>query len=233
MSRLDFFVFDSLVLKQKHNELEEIFCSENDDLFRAYQTTALQSPLAAKNLTIARNAARYILAENGEIDITKVVSAIEHLTNCLYPLGPHRHNEAKPREHLLKMLQSIKQEPEIRERIKKLFVPSYRVIQDLIRNTLALPTEIELTPIHVRQAALTAMFSYLRQDVGSCFATAFAILVHQEYPSLFIKDIDDLLTSGKLTRIIGTREISVPMNLSGCIGELFKPLRVLDLYPDP
>lgn len=77
------------------------------------------------------------------------------------------------------------------------------------------------------------MFSYLRQDVGSCFATAFAILVHQEYPSLFIKDIDDLLTSGKLTRIIGTREISVPMNLSGCIGELFKPLRVLDLYPDP
>ncbi|WP_366223594.1 hypothetical protein [Chlamydia buteonis] len=233
MSRLDFFVFDSLVLKQKHNELEKIFCSENDDLFRAYQTTSLQSPLAAKNLTIARNAARYVLTENGEIDITRVVSAIDHLTKCLYPLGPHRHNEAKPREHLLKTLQAIKQKSEIRERIKKLFVPSYRVIQDLIRNTLALPTEIELTPIHVRQAALAAMFSYLRQDVGSCFATSFAIIIHQEYPTLFIKDLDDLLTSGKLTRIIGTQEISVPMNLSGCIGELFKPLRVLDLYPDP
>ncbi|MFJ1509395.1 hypothetical protein [Chlamydia crocodili] len=233
MSRLDFFVFDSLVLKQKHNELEEIFCSEDNDLFRAYQTTSLQSPLAAKNLTIARNAARYILAENGEIDIAKVVKAIEHLTKCLYPLGPHRHNEAKPREHLLKMLQAIKQESEIKERIKKLFVPSYKSIQDLIRNTLALPHEIALTPIHARQAALTAMFCYLRQDVGSCFATAFAIVIHQEYPTLFIKDIDDLLTSGKLTRIIGTREVSVPINLSGCIGELFKPLRILDLYPDP
>ncbi|BAE80819.1 conserved hypothetical protein [Chlamydia felis Fe/C-56] len=233
MSRLDFFVFDSLVLKQKHNELEEIFCSENDTLFQAYQTTSLQSPLAAKNLTIARNAARYILTDTGEIDIAKVVQATEHLSKCLYPLGPHRHNETKSREHLLKMLQAIKQVPEIRERIKKLFVPSYKGIQDLIRNTLALPPDTTLTPIHVRQAALAAMFSYLRQDVGSCFASAFAIVIHQEYPELFIKDIDDLLSSGKLTRIIGTREISVPMNLSGCIGELFKPLRILDLYPDP
>ncbi|WP_348663389.1 hypothetical protein [Chlamydia vaughanii] len=233
MSRLDFFVFDSLVLKQKHNELEEIFCSENDELFRAYQTTSLQSPLAAKNITIARNTAEYILTENGEIDTTKVVKAIEHITQCLYPLGPHRHNEAKPREHLLNMLQAIKQESEIKERIRKLFVPSYKIIQDLIRNTIALPPEVILTPIHVRQAALTALFCYLRQDVGSCFATAFAIIIHQEYPLRFIKDIDDLLTSGKITRFVGTREVSVPMNLSGCIGELFKPLRILDLHPDP
>ncbi|AHK63602.1 hypothetical protein [Chlamydia avium] len=233
MSRLDCFVFDSLVHKQRPNELEKIFCVEDDELFRAYQTTALQSPLAAKNITLARNTACYILADNGEIDIAKVVLAIEHLTSCLYPLGPHRHNDIKPREHLLKMLQAIKQESEIKERIKKLFVPSYSTIQDLIRHTLALDPGSILTPNHVRQAVLTSLFCYLRQDVGSCFVTAFAIRIHEEYPTLFIKDIDDLLSSGKITRIVGSNEISVPINLSGCIGELFKPLRILDLYPDP
>lgn len=45
--------------------------------------------------------------------------------------------------------------------------------------------------------------------------------------------MDHLLSSGKITRIVNSREISVPINLSGCIGELFKPVRILDLYPDP
>lgn len=233
MSRLDYFVFDSLIHKQKPQELDNIFCAEDDELFRAYQITALQSPLAAKNITLARNTARYILADNGEIDIAKVVRAIEHLTSCLYPLGPYRQDETQSREHILHMLQAIKQESEIKERIKKLFVPSYTTIQDLIRHTLALDSGSSLTPTHVRQAVLTALFSYLRQDVGSCFVTAFAIRIHQEYPKLFIKDMDHLLSSGKITRIVNSREISVPINLSGCIGELFKPVRILDLYPDP
>lgn len=233
MSRLDYFVFNSLIHKQKPQELDNIFCAEDDELFRAYQITALQSPLAAKNITLARNIARYILADNGELDIAKVVRAIEHLTSCLYPLGPHRQDETQSREHILHMLQAIKQESEIKERIKKLFVPSYTTIQNLIRHTLALDSGSALTPTHVRQAVLTALFSYLRQDVGSCFVTAFAIRIHQEYPTLFIKDMDHLLSSGKITRIVNSREISVPINLSGCIGELFKPVRILDLYPDP
>lgn len=232
MSRLDCFVFDSLVHKQP-KEHDNIFCVEDDELFRAYQATALQSPLAAKNIALARNTAHYILTDNGEIDAVKVVRAIEHLSSCLYPLGPQRYDETKAREHLLNMLHAIKQESEIKERIKKFFVPSYTKIQDLIRQTLALDPGSILTPTHVRQAVLTALFCYLRQDVGSCFVTAFAIRIHQEYPILFIKDMDHLLTSGKISRIVGSREISVPINLSGCIGELFKPIRILDLYPDP
>nr|CRI51969.1 Uncharacterized protein BN1224_UZG1_B_01180 [Chlamydia pneumoniae] len=233
MSRLDIFVFDSLIANQDQNLLEEIFCSEDTVLFKAYRTTALQSPLAAKNLNIARKVANYILADNGEIDTVKLVEAIHHLSQCTYPLGPHRHNEAQDREHLLKMLKALKENPKLKESIKTLFVPSYSTIQNLIRHTLALNPQTILSTIHVRQAALTALFTYLRQDVGSCFATAPAILIHQEYPERFLKDLNDLISSGKLSRIVNQREIAVPINLSGCIGELFKPLRILDLYPDP
>ncbi|SPN73905.1 hypothetical protein C10C_0762 [Chlamydia serpentis] len=233
MSRLDIAIFDSIISNQPQSSLEETLCSEDTLLFKAYRTTALQSPLAAKNLNTARKIANYILAENGEIDTVKLVEAIHHLSKCTYPLGPHRHNETKSREHILKMLKLLKEDPQLKDSIKTLFIPSYTTIQSLIRHTLALEPKTVLSTIHVRQAALTALFTYLRQDVGSCFATAPAILIHQEYPERFLKDINDLLTSGKLSRIVGTREITVPINLSGCIGELFKPLRILDLYPDP
>ncbi|ANH78592.1 hypothetical protein [Candidatus Chlamydia sanziniae] len=232
MSRLNRVVFDSLTLKQQSG-LEEILCSENAELFQGYRTTALQSPLAAKNLHTARKIAGYILGENNEIDTIKLIEATNYLIHCTYPLGPHRHNEAKAREHLLCMLKALKENPNLKNHIKALFIPSYTAIQHLIRHTLALDSHVSLSVFHVRQAVLTALFTYLRQDVGSCFATATAILIHQEYPERFLKDIDDLLSSGKLSRVIGTREITVPINLSGCIGELFKPLHILDLYPDP
>ncbi|EPP34447.1 hypothetical protein CP10139811_0734 [Chlamydia ibidis] len=226
-------IFDELISKQEFTPIEKILCFEDDQEFQAYKSTKLQSPLAARNLKISRQLAAYILTDKGEIDNVRVVEAIEALSQKLYPLGPHRHSEAKQREHILNALKVVKEDTTIRDRIKKMFLPSHKSVQDLIRHTLALPESATLTTVHVRQAAIAALFSYLRQDVGSCFASSLAILIHEEYPSKFIADIDDLLSSGKLTRVIGTKEISVPINLSGCIGELFKSLRIIDLYPDP
>lgn len=233
MPRLDESVFHSLTQEPQPHALEEIFCRDDEAGFEAYRTTALQSPLAAKTVRMARETARYILSDNGEIDSVRLVEAIEHLSHCLYPLGPYRHEETQIREHLLRMLKALKESSELKDRIKKLFVPSYVSIQNLIRDTLALEETASISTFHVRQAVLAAMFSYLRQDVGSCFATAPAILIHQEYPHRFLKDLEDLLSSGKLTRIIGSREVTIPINLSGCIGELFKRIRILDLHPDP
>lgn len=233
MSRLDLAIFNALITQRPADERYNIFCLEDPSLFHAYHITRLQSPLAAKNLLLAKETARYILADNGEIDQTKIVKAIDYLSKTLYPLGPDRQDEAKPREHLLNMLHALKKNPSLKESIKKLFVPSYKTIQDLIQHTLALPPNTTLTPFHTKHAALTALFSYLRQDVGSCFASAFAILIHQEHPERFLKDIEALLSTGRMTRTIGAQEITVPMNLSGCIGELFKPIPILDLYPHP
>ncbi|AHH23267.1 hypothetical protein C6H88_04540 [Chlamydia muridarum str. Nigg] len=229
MSRLDVFVFDSLGNKEKASSLEEILCGENPQEFAQYS----RASLAKKNLSIARKLASYILNDQGDLDLGKVVECIQLLTKYLYPLGPHRQEEGPAREHLLKMLEFLHDDQEIKSRLRRFFVPSYAKVQDLIRNTLALSTGETLTVRHVREAVLVSLFTYLRQDVGSCFATALAILIHQEYPLLFVRDLEDLLSSGKISRIIGDQEISVPINLLPSVGDLFKPIRVIDLYPNP
>lgn len=229
MSRLDVSVFDSLANKEKASLLEEVLCGENLQDFTTYSKVAL----AKKNLAIARKLASYILNEEGDLELSRVVESIQLLTKCLYPLGPYRQEEGPIREHVLKMLEFLRDDQEIKNRFRRFFVPSYARVQDLIRNTLALPASETVTVRHVREAALVALFTYLRQDVGSCFATALAILIHREYPLLFIRDLEDLLSSGKISRIVGDREISVPINLLPCVGDLFKPICVMDLYPNP
>lgn len=57
---------------------------------------------------------------------------------------------------------------------------------------------------------LTALLTPLRQKVGSCFATAPAILVQSEMPHLFLRDIQEILAKGKLTRTFGGVEYTVP-----------------------
>lgn len=233
MTRLDQVIFDKLVHQQSLSPVNEKLNMEDMLPFQAYTSLPLQSPLTAKNLALARRIASYILQENGDIDLRKVTECIHGLSQSLYPISPDLYEETPSREHLLRMLQAIKNTPQIQASLKRLFLPSYTEVIRLIRNTLALPEQETLTITHVRQAVLVALFSYLRQDVSSCFASAVAILIHQEYPHLFIKDMEDLLSLGKLTRIVGTKEVSVPFNLSPSIGELFKPIRVMDFYPNP
>lgn len=229
MSRLDVLVFDSFSNKEKTSFLEEALCGENPQDFAQHSKTFL----AKKNLSIARKLASYILNEQGDLEPGKIAESIQLLTKCLYPLGPHREEEGPAREHLLKMLEFLHDNQEIKSRFRRFFVPSYARVQDLIRHTLALPAGEQLTVRHVCEAVLVSLFTYLRQDVGSCFATALAILIHREYPLLFIRDLEDLLSSGKISRTIGDREITVPINLLPCIGDLFRPIRVVDLYPNP
>ena len=229
MSRLDTFVFDSLGKKENSSLLEDILCCEEPQGFAQYKRTSL----VKKNLSIARKLASYILNDQGDFEADKIVESIQLLTKYLYPLGPHRQEEGPAREHILKMLEFLRDNQEIKNRFRRFFVPSYARVQDLIRNTLALPMNETITVRHVRESVLVSLFTYLRQDVGSCFATALAILVHREYPLLFIRDLEDLLSSGKISRIVGDREITVPINLLLCIGDLFKPIRVMDLYPNP
>lgn len=230
MDRFDTLIFRELAQRAPQSYVDALFGTEETDLDRQ---SPLQSPLAVKNLSMARQLAAYILMDNGEIDSAKVVACIESLSRQLYPLGPYRHQETQGREHMLHMLNTLRHNDDIRSRLKKVFLPSYQGVLQLIRSTLALPPTVSLTPAHARQAILTALFTYLRQDVGSCFASTVAILIHREYPLLFIRDLEELLFSGKLTRVIGDREIVVPINLSSSLGELFKQFRILDLYPNP
>ena len=95
--------------------------------------------------------------------------------------------------------------------LKKLTRPlSNKWAEELIRQTLQLPPNMPLTDAHTRQAVLAAWLCYLRQNVGSCFATAPAEIVHEEQPELFLQDMLDLISTGRLRRTFGGIENSVP-----------------------
>ena len=70
------------------------------------------------------------------------------------------------------------------------------------------------------QRALIAWLTYLRQNVGSCFATAPAIVVSEEQPELFFKDLSELFGTGRLKRTFGGVEYSVPFSASWGAGDL-------------
>ncbi len=86
--------------------------------------------------------------------------------------------------------------------------------EKLILDSLLLPPGTTLTDVHVRRAAISAALTPLRQNVGSCFATAPAILIQEEQLDRFLLDLYDLLTTGRLRRIFGGKEYSVPLSLS-------------------
>jgi hypothetical protein len=98
---------------------------------------------------------------------------------------------------------------------KKFSLPlCHKGAEKLIRNSLQLPPKGALTDVHIKRAVISACLMILRQTVGSCFATAPAILIQEEYIDLFLQDLYDLLTQGKLKRVIRGREYSVPLGLS-------------------
>ena len=92
----------------------------------------------------------------------------------------------------------------------------------LIKETLGLPFSTILTDHHIQKAVVAACFAVLRQNVGSCFATAPAILIHEENKEQFLSDLYELLMTGKLKRTFGGVEHTVPLSPSSGVGDLKK-----------
>lgn len=86
--------------------------------------------------------------------------------------------------------------------------------EKLILDSLGLPAHTALTDAHVRRAVISAALTPLRQSVGSCFATAPAIIIQEEQIDRFLLDVYDLLTTGRLLRVIEGKECAVPLSLS-------------------
>ena len=61
-----------------------------------------------------------------------------------------------------------------------------------------------------RRAVLSALLTKLRQSVGSCFATAPAIIIQAEQIHQFLSDIEEIFRLGGLKRTIQGEEYFVP-----------------------
>ncbi|MFZ4100129.1 MAG: hypothetical protein ACOYKZ_07395 [Chlamydiia bacterium] len=86
----------------------------------------------------------------------------------------------------------------------------------------------------VRVAVLSALLTPLRQSVGSCFATAPAILIQREDPGTLLDDLRQLLDTGRLERTAGGETSAVPISLRWSSGLVLRPIPIVaQLFNDP
>lgn len=214
-----------LLRKTTADVVSHIITEEYEEFSRRLDRSQVQESTAARNILRTRQLAQLLIDDKGEINLAILPSVISYLKEHLYSLGPDRQYDAKRQEHILKVLQLLHTNKDFARLIKKFTRPfSNKGAEELIRHALQLPSNTNVTDVHTRQAVLSAWLCYLRQNVGSCFATAPAEIIHDEQAEQFLQDLMDLIATGRLKRTYAGVENSVPLSVSWGSGDLKKPL---------
>lgn len=214
-----------LVYARDGDNFKRVCAEEYNELSKRLDLSKFQESCAVRNVLRTRRLANLLVNDKGEINLPVLPRVIGHLRRHLYSLGPNRQYDSKRQEHLLKVLNALNENKELVRLIKSIDRPlSQKNAEQMIRDTLLVPTSVSLTDAHARRAVLAAWMALLRQNVGSCFATAPGIIVHDEQPEMFLKDVLSLMTTGRLKRTFGGIEYAVPLSISWGAGDLKKPI---------
>ncbi|MCX6989934.1 MAG: hypothetical protein NTX49_02540 [Chlamydiae bacterium] len=173
-----------------------------------------------------------ILDEKGDLQPEALSRMIHLLESEGYIPTPQGYSDRSLTNHILEILRKWENNKSFRFILRKFQMPlCHKYAERIIRDTIGVEVEHTLTDRDLRVAVLSACFFPLRQNVGSCFATAPAILIQKEQIENLLADLYDLVTMGKMIRTIAGKEYSVPLSPSIGIGELKKV--VTNLSGDP
>jgi len=207
------------------DSLEELLCSEHLAICRDFDRTQIQDSWSWRNTQMAREAAEFLIDDKGELKQRVLRKAIRILEQNLHSLGPNRYHDHARISHFLKILHLFFTSQEFVYALKRINRPeNHQGALQLIRDTLLLRENEWVTDAHARRATLSALLTSLRQNVGSCFATAPAIMIQQEQPLQFLADIGQLFGTGRLTRIYEGVEYAVPLSIDWGAGDLYRPI---------
>lgn len=210
------------------DNIKRVCAEEYDELSRRVDATNIQESPSVRNVLRTRRLANLLINDKGEINLGLLPRVITHLTNHLYSIGPNRQFDSLRQERILKVIKLLRDQKDLVQQLRLIGKPHANPIADqIIRDTMQLPAKVIITDAHARRAVLSAWMAYLRQNVGSCFATAPAIVVHNEQPELFLSDIKELLNTGRLKRTFGGNEYSVPLSITWGAGDLRKPITLI------
>jgi len=135
-------------------------------------------------------------------------------------------------EHVKNVLTLFLESNSARIRLRQLSFPlANPYVERLIGYSLLLKKGDKLEKRAISQAVLIALMTFLRQSVGSCFATAPLIIVQQEQIGFLLEDLYDLITRGFLKRVIEGEEYKVPISIKTGHSDLLKiigPEGILD-----
>ena len=187
-------------------------------LAQAIQASQMGDPFRFSALHRARAIAQYLIEHQGNlVTLTMQIKKLHHLF-----LGIDR----LYLEHQIHILEVLEKDPELWKKITSAYLPkSMSATEGIIRYSLQLKGQ-KLEDRHVQQALLSAALTPLRQNVGSCFATAPAITTQQYHLDLFIDDCLQLMTMGVIKRIQNGVELIVPMSPSWGQAESNRPLSI-------
>ena len=185
---------------EKENDPVKTACLEEyDELSKQLDRSFIQESTAVRNVLRTRAMAKLLITEKEEINFPVLAAMLGLMEKELYSLGPQRQHDSKRQEHIVRCLKELQTNKELQKALKSINKPlQHKYAEQIIRDALNLPHNTPLTDVHAKQAALSAWLCYLRQSVGSCFATAPAIIVHDEQPLLFFSDLMELLNTGRL-----------------------------------
>lgn len=205
------------------DNFKKICLEEFDEISGYCDQLSIQESCSVRNVLRTRRLANLLITDQGELHKSFLPKVIQLLEENLYSLGPERQYDAKRQEQILFVLRQLQENAELNRLLKKISRPiSHKHAEQIIRDTLQLPHNQTVTDAHAKRAVLAAWMCTLRQSVGSCFATAPAIIIHDEQPKRFLQDIDELLSTGRLKRTFGGVEYSVPLSSSWGVGDLRK-----------
>lgn len=211
--------------KVRSDELLKILTEEYDDLSKRFERSQIQESGAVRSTLRARKLAALLISDRGELDLALLQRSVILLKKHLYFLGPARLEEALRQQHLLISLEHLLSSKNAQNLIKQFSKPqAHAGAENVIRETLDLPYNTVIHDAHVKQAALSSWLSYMRQSVGSCFATAPAIIIQAEQPDQFLIDLKEMLDTGRIKRVSEGNEIHAPFSASWGVGDLRKPL---------
>lgn len=200
----------------------------------AFDTSIMQSKASWHHLNLSREIANQLIDDQGQINEKVLFCLLDELPQEKYSLSPGKEVEALGMSHIMRCLQTIQSDQTWRAALKRIKKPTANAGADhLIRRSQLLKEGTPITDAAARRAALSALLTPLRQNVGSCFATAPAILIQSMQPLQFLADIAQLFGIGALKRTFGGVEYLVPLAVTPGHGSLLQPIFWHELGENP
>lgn len=210
--------------EKRADPLRQVILDQYEEISPAFDEAAIQSSASVRGCQKAKRLAQLLITEPSRLDLTLLERAAELLGQHLYSMGPQRQHDTMRHAHMLTVLITLSRDPKLQKQLLAIRRPTgHPYAESLVRDTLGLATGTVIHDAHAQQAVLAAWLTYLRQNVGSCFATAPAEIIQGEQPEHFLRDMDELLSTGRLKRTFGGVEYSVPLSSSWGVGDLLKP----------
>lgn len=212
-------------------ELSKILeIEEEQRLSEALEITGIHHPMQFRFLWRSRKIAKHLISVHGdwgEQQAQHLLKVLEQEGCFTYPLSPR---EKEHFCHIKKVVSFIQEHKEAQLFLKRLTLPlAHPFVEKMIRWSLLYPKEKKIAAEDVRESVLAAVLNPLSQSVGSCFATAPLILLQLENPLAVLEDLYDLVTTGRIKRVIEGKEYKVPMSIKVGFGDIRKPLLHMDI----